>query len=79
MHFIKLTKKITGMKANLYNEVEEVVDPIDEHKLAIAEEKPEKIDAPKPTYYIVDYKTLAVPTVIALAIFVAWAIATWLI
>ena len=79
MHFIKLTKNITGMKANLYNEVEEVVDPIDEHKLAIAEEKPEKIDAPKPTYYIVDYKTLAVPTVIALAIFVAWAIATWLI
>lgn len=79
MHFIKLTKKITGMKANLYNEVEEVVDPIDEHKLAVAEEKPEKIDAPKPTYYIVDYKTLAVPTVIALAIFVAWAIATWLI
>ena len=79
MHFIKLTKKITSMKANLYNEVEEVVDPIDEHKLAIAEEKPEKIDAPKPTYYIVDYKTLAVPTVIALAIFVAWAIATWLI
>ena len=67
------------MKANLYNEVEEAIDPIDEHKLAVAEEKPEKIDAPKPTYYIVDYKTLAVPTVIALAIFVAWAIATWLI
>lgn len=79
MHFINLTKKITDMKANLYNEVEEVVEPIDEHKLAVAEEKPEKIDAPKPTYYIVDYKTLAVPTVIALAIFVAWAIATWLI
>ena len=67
------------MKANLYNEVEEKVEALDEQKLAVAEEKPAKIDAPKPTYYIVDYKTLAVPTVIALAIFIAWAIATWLL
>ena len=67
------------MKANLFNEVEETVEPLDEHKMAIAEEKPEKIDAPKPTYYIVNYKTLAVPSLIALAIFVVWALATWLI
>ncbi len=67
------------MKANLFNEVEETVEPLDEHKMAVAEEKPEKIDAPKPTYYIVNYKTLAVPSLIALAIFVVWALATWLI
>ncbi|MBQ2075855.1 MAG: hypothetical protein IIT60_01395 [Muribaculaceae bacterium] len=67
------------MKANLFNEVEEQVEPIDEHKLAVADAKPEKIDAPKPTYYIVNYKTLVIPTLIALAIFAVWAIATWLI
>ncbi|MBR2147328.1 MAG: hypothetical protein IJ925_07915 [Muribaculaceae bacterium] len=67
------------MKANLFNEVEETVEPLDEHKMAVAEEKPEKIDAPKPSYYIVNYKTLAVPSLIALAIFVVWALATWLI
>ena len=67
------------MKANLFNEVEATVDPVDEHKLAVAEEKPEKIDAPKPTYYIVKYKTLAIPSLIALAIFVIWAVATWLL
>lgn len=67
------------MKANLFNEVEETVEPLDEHKMAVAEEKPEKIDAPKPTYYIVNYKTLAVPSLIALAIFIVWALATWLI
>ena len=67
------------MKANLFNEVEAPVEPVDEHKLAVLEEKPEKIDAPKPTYYIVNYKTLAVPSLIALAIFVVWAVATWLL
>jgi hypothetical protein len=67
------------MKANLFNEVEETVEAIDEHKMAVAEEKPEKIDAPKPTYYIVNYKTLAIPSLIALAIFVVWAVATWLL
>ena len=67
------------MKANLFNEVEETVELIDEHKLAVADEKPEKIDAPKPTYYIVNYKTLAVPSLIALAIFAVWALATWLL
>ena len=67
------------MKANLFNEVEETVEALDEHKMAVAEEKPEKIDAPKPTYYIVNYKTLMIPTLIALAIFVVWAVATWLL
>ena len=67
------------MKANLFDEVEEKVEELDEHKLAVAEAKPEKIDAPKPTYYIVNYKTLVIPTLIALAIFVIWAVATWLI
>ncbi len=67
------------MKANLFNEVEEPVEALDEHKLAVADTKPEKIDAPKPTYYIVNYKTLAIPTLIALVIFVAWAVATWLL
>ncbi|MBQ3324279.1 MAG: hypothetical protein IJG81_05495 [Muribaculaceae bacterium] len=67
------------MKANLFNEVEEPVEALDEHKLAVADTKPEKIDAPKPTYYIVNYKTLAIPTLIALAIFVIWAVATWLL
>ena len=67
------------MKANLFNEVEETVEAIDEHKMAVAEEKPEKIDAPKPTYYIVNCKTLAIPSLIALAIFVVWAVATWLL
>ena len=67
------------MKANLFNEVEEPVEALDEHKLAVADTKPEKIDAPKPTYYIVNYKTLAIPTLIALVIFVAWAMATWLL
>ena len=78
-HIIQVNHYNCNMKANLYNEVEQAVEPIDEHKLAVAEEKPEKIDAPKPTYYIVNYKTLAVPTLIALAIFVVWAVATWLL
>ena len=73
-----LTSAIS-MKANLYNEVEEKMEAIDEQQLAIGEQKPESIDAPKPTYYIVNYKTLAIPTIIALIIFIVWAIATWLI
>lgn len=67
------------MKACLYNEQEQQVEPINESRLAVAEEKPEPVNAPKPTYYIVDYKTLAKPTLIALAIFVVWALATWLL
>ena len=67
------------MKASLFNEVEQPVEPIDEQKLAVADTKPEKANAPRPTYYIVDYKTLAVPTLIALGIFIVWAVATWLL
>lgn len=67
------------MKANLYNEIEATVEPIDEAKLATASHKPETVDAPKPTYYIVDYKTLVKPTIIALIIFIVWALATWLL
>lgn len=64
------------MKANLYNEVEQPTLPFDEKKMAIAEEKPAPADVPKQGLYIVDYKTLVKPTLIALAIFAAWAIAT---
>lgn len=66
-------------KLALYNEVEQPVEPIDEHKLAVASERPEPVDVPKQGLYIVDYKTLVRPTLIALAIFVVWAVATWLL
>ena len=67
------------MKANLFNEVEQPMEPLDEHKLAVADEKPEKANAPRPTYYIVNYKPVAVATLIALAIFVVWAVVTYVI
>ena len=67
------------MKANLYNEEEQPIEAIDEHKLAIASDRPALVDAPKQGLYIVDYKTLVKPTLIALAIFAVWAIATWLL
>ena len=67
------------MKASLFEEKAEVVEPIDEHKLAIADKKPEKVDAPRQEYYIVDYKTLVKPSLIALAIFVVWIVAEFLI
>lgn len=67
------------MKATLYNEAEQTVEPIDEHKLAIASERPEHVDAPKQQLYLVEYKTLGKATLIALAIFAVWAIATWLL
>ncbi len=66
-------------KLALYNEVEQPVEPIDEHKLAVASERPEPVDVPKQGLYIVDYKTLVKPTLIALTIFVVWAVATWLL
>ena len=67
------------MRANLYTEVDQPIEPIDEHKLAIASERPERVNAPKQELYIVDYKTLAKPTIIALLILAAWGIATWLL
>ena len=56
------------MKATLYTETEQAVEPIDEHKLAVATEKPNKVEPPRQSYYLVDYKTLVKPTLIALAI-----------
>ena len=67
------------MKAYLYKEEAQPIDPIDEHKLAIAEEKPEKSDVPKLSLYVVKYKPLWTATLIALIIFVIWALATWLL
>ena len=67
------------MKAYLYKEESQPIEPIDEHKLAIAEDKPEKVDVPKQGLYVVKYKPLLAATIIALVIFVIWALATWLL
>ena len=67
------------MKAYLYKEESQPIEPIDEHKLAIADQKPEKPDVPKLTLYVVKYKPLMAATFIALVIFVIWALATWLL
>lgn len=66
------------MKATLYSEEEKVEAP-NEQQMAIASEKPAKVEPPRQEYYIVDYKTLVKPTIIALVIFVVWAVATWLL
>ncbi len=63
------------MKATLYKEELQQCEPIDEKKLAIAENKPAKVDAPRQNYYIVDYKTLVKPTIIAALIFVVFIVA----
>lgn len=60
------------MKATLYKEQMQQCEPIDEKRLAIAENKPAKVDAPRQSYYIVDYKTLTKPTIIAALIFVVF-------
>ena len=73
------TKQDKIMKAYLYKEEEQPIEPIDEHKLAIADEKPEKADVPKLSLYVVKYKPLWAATIIALVIFAVWAIATWLL
>ncbi|MBQ0068920.1 MAG: hypothetical protein KBT09_04105 [Bacteroidales bacterium] len=67
------------MKACLYNEEEQTINPVDEQQLATANEKPEPVDVPKQGLYLVDYKTLVGPTLIALVIFAVWAVATWLL
>ncbi len=64
------------MKATLYTETEQAVEPIDEHKLAVATEKPNKVEPPRQSYYLVDYKTLVKPTLIALAILAVWVVLT---
>lgn len=63
------------MKATLYNEQSQPIEPVDEHKLAIANEKPAKVEPPRQSYYIVNYKTLVKPTIIAFVIFVIWIVA----
>ena len=75
----KPTKRYKTMKAYLYKEEAQPIEPIDEHKLAIAEERPEKPDVPKLSLYVVKYKPLWAATIIALVIFLIWAIATWLL
>ena len=67
------------MKACLYNEETQPVNPVDEQQLATADTKPEPVDVPKQGLYIVNYKTLVGPTLIALAILVIWAVATYLL
>ena len=67
------------MKANLYNEVESSMQPLDEHNQALADQPADKVNAPKQGLYVVDYKALAKPTIIALVIFVIWVLATWLL
>ena len=71
-------KNGTFMKATLYSE-EQKVEPLDEQHLAIASEKPTKVEPPRQAYYIIDYKTLIKPTIIALVIFAVWAVATYLL
>lgn len=66
------------MKATLYSEEMQQCEPADEKKLAIAEEKPAKVGAPRQNYYIVDYKALAKPTLIAAAIFVVFLAALFI-
>ena len=67
------------MKACLYNEEEQTINPVDEQQLATADQKPEPCDVPKSELYLVNYKTLVAPTLIALVIFAVWAVATWLL
>ncbi len=67
------------MKASLYNEQEQTAEAIDERQQAVATEKPEPLDVPKQGMYIVNYKPVLGPTLIALLIFAVWAVATWLL
>lgn len=66
-------------KLALYNEEEQPIQPANEQQMAVASHRPEPVDVPKQGLYLVDYKTLVKPTLIALAIFVVWAIATWML
>ena len=75
----KIKRRLRTMKAYLYKEEEQPIEPIDEHKLAIADEKPEKSDVPKLSLYVVKYKPIWAATIIALVIFIVWALATWLL
>ena len=62
------------MKAALYNEEEQMVDKLDEQQQAVADHEPTKADVPKQGLYLVNYKTLVKPTLIALAIMIVWIV-----
>ena len=65
------------MKACLYSENAQPVEPIDDHKLAVADKKPEKVEAPRQGYYIVNYTVLKGATLIAFIIMLVWLAALW--
>jgi len=67
------------MKATLYNEEEQPIEALNVEQQALASEKPEPVDVPKQGLYVVNYKTLVKPTLIALAIFLVWILATVLL
>lgn len=72
-------KNFKIMKATLYTEEMQQCEPANEKKLAIAEEKPAKVNPPRQNYYIVDYKALAKPTLMAALIFVVFLVALFAI
>ena len=67
------------MKATLYTEEAQVVEPLNVEQQALADQPAEPVKAPEPELYLVNYKTLAVPTVIALVILAVWTAATYLL
>lgn len=67
------------MKATLYTEEAQAVEPLNVEQQALADQPAEPVKAPEPELYLVNYKTLAVPTVIALVILAVWTAATYLL
>ncbi len=67
------------MKATLYTEEAQAVEPLNVEQQALADQPAEPVKAPEPELFIVNYKTLAVPTVIALVILAVWTAATYLL
>lgn len=67
------------MKAKLYEEEAQAVEPINEQEMAVADTKPAKVEPPRQGLYLVDYKTLVKPTLIALGIMVVWVIAEFVL
>lgn len=67
------------MKATLYTEEAQAVEPLNVEQQALADQPAEPVKAPEPELFIVNYKTLAVPTIIALVILAVWTAATYLL
>ncbi len=67
------------MKATLYTEEAQAVEPLNVEQQALADQPAEPVKAPEPELFLVNYKTLAVPTVIALVILAVWTAATYLL